>query len=498
MSDKQQAVGNTTQSSYRSILKATSLFGGVQAFQIIVSVAKAKILAVLLGPVGVGILGLFNSALELINNITAFGLPQSAVREVAESNSKEEVERVNHTVSLVRILVFVTGIIGVIVTIVGAPLWSKISFGNYDYIIPFCLLSVSAFVDKLFGGEKVVLQGLRRYKDLAKSSVLGSLFGLIISIPIYYFFGVKGIVPTLILNSFTMFIMTWLFSKKARIPYQRIKIKDAFSQGRGMIIMGVAMSLTGILGTLIAYIIRSVIRLEGGLADVGIYTAGYTLLFTYTGLIFSAMSTDYYPRLAAVNSDNKKCSEIANQQAEIGILILAPLLVAINIFISFVISILYSDDFMPARLFVLFSSLGMIFKMASWSISYILVAKAESRLFAINETIANINVLIFNIIGYHFWGVPGLGISTTIAFVAYFLQIYYVAKRKYEFSYSVSFIKLFLVIGLLIIASIIIKLLSVKYGFIIEILLLIVVCIYSFRELNSRINLTQLLHKAHE
>ncbi len=175
-------------SSYRSIFKATSLFGGVQAFQIIVSVAKAKILAVLLGPVGVGILGLFNSALELINNITAFGLPQSAVREVAESNSKEEVERVNHTVSLVRILVFVTGIIGVIVTIVGAPLWRKISFGNYDYIIPFCLLSVSAFVDKLFGGEKVVLQGLRRYKDLAKSSVLGSLFGLIISIPIYYFF----------------------------------------------------------------------------------------------------------------------------------------------------------------------------------------------------------------------------------------------------------------------------------------------------------------------
>ena len=49
------------QSSYRQIMKATSLFGGVQIFQIIISVIRSKFVAILLGPSGMGIVGLLAS-----------------------------------------------------------------------------------------------------------------------------------------------------------------------------------------------------------------------------------------------------------------------------------------------------------------------------------------------------------------------------------------------------------------------------------------------------
>ena len=50
--------------SYRQILKATSLFGGVQVFSIIISVIRSKAIAVWLGPLGVGIIGLLTNSLK--------------------------------------------------------------------------------------------------------------------------------------------------------------------------------------------------------------------------------------------------------------------------------------------------------------------------------------------------------------------------------------------------------------------------------------------------
>lgn len=73
-------------------------------------------MAVLLGPAGVGIMG----------------LSQSAVRDVSEANSSNDIQRIAKTVTLVRKLVWITGLLGLIVVACCSPLLSKFSFGNYD------------------------------------------------------------------------------------------------------------------------------------------------------------------------------------------------------------------------------------------------------------------------------------------------------------------------------------------------------------------------------
>ena len=75
------------QSSYRQIMKATSIFGGVQVYNIIISVIRSKFIAVLLGPTGMGISGLLTSTTGLIGNITNLGLSTSAVKNVAAANA---------------------------------------------------------------------------------------------------------------------------------------------------------------------------------------------------------------------------------------------------------------------------------------------------------------------------------------------------------------------------------------------------------------------------
>jgi len=79
---------NESKNSYRQVLKATSLFGGVQVFSVLVSIAKSKFAAIFIGPSGIGILGLLNSTLDLIIGFTKLGLDVSAVKEI--SATKEE------------------------------------------------------------------------------------------------------------------------------------------------------------------------------------------------------------------------------------------------------------------------------------------------------------------------------------------------------------------------------------------------------------------------
>lgn len=450
-------MSDSNQSSYRSIFKATSLFGSVQFFQILIQIVKSKFIAVLLGPAGVGIIGLYQSGMQLVQNITNMGLASSAVRDVSEAFGLKDYSRINQVITTIRRLVWGTGILGMIALAVVSPILSKISFGNYDYTIPFIVLSVTLLLDQICAGQKVILQGLRRLTELAKCSVIGSAFGLLVSVPFYYLLGVNGIVPTLILNSVCALVVSWLYSR--RIPVQRVEQapKETLKQGRMMLVMGISMSLSGIFSTVASYIIRAYIQYVNGVEEVGLFQAGFIIMTTYVGLVFNAISTDYYPRLAAVNKDNLKCQEIINQQGEMATLILAPMLSVCLVFMPVILKILYSDDFLKANDYICWASIGMYLRLAAWVISFSFVAKAESKLFMINEALACCYYVVFSIVGYYLGGLRGIGIAFAFQYLVYLIQVYLIARKRYKFRFSDNFIQTYfsLLIALLLCLSIV-------------------------------------------
>ena len=124
-------------------MKATSIFGGVQVFNIIISVVKSKFVAVLLGPAGMGISGLLLSTTTFIGTVTNFGLNTSAVKNIAEANATGDNKRISDVASVLRRLVWITGILGTLVTLVLSPLLSELTFGNKDYTVALMWISIS-------------------------------------------------------------------------------------------------------------------------------------------------------------------------------------------------------------------------------------------------------------------------------------------------------------------------------------------------------------------
>ena len=483
-------------SSYRSIFKATSLFGGVQVYQILIGIIKSKFIAILLGPAGMGIQGLYQSTLDLIKSLSSFGLEQSAVRDISEANGSGDQLRVGKTVATVRKLVWLTGLLGLVITLFLSQMLSKLTFGNDDYKWGFVILSSTLLINQLCAGQKVVLQGMRRLKDLAKASAIGSTIGLIASIPLYYWLGVKGIVPTMVIVSLTAMAISWFYSRRIPIQKESISTRLAISNGRSMIKMGLAMSVSNILVTLFAYVLRWFIREQGGVDEVGLYTAGFVIMNTYVGMVFTAMGTDYYPRLAAVNKDNERCHEVINQQGEIAILLLAPIIISCIIFMPFIIRLIYSESFLPANGFILIAVTGTMFKAASWVISYAFLAKAESRLYIINETITNIYGFIFNMFGYRIGGLTGLGISYVVVYFIYLVQVYIIARNRYGFRFTHSFKRVYcLHMSLVALCFLLILIWHSTWVYIPSIAVFIICGLMSIKGLDSRIQLLQIIKK---
>lgn len=483
-------MADNNQSLYRSIFKATSLFGGVQVYQILIQIIKSKFVAVLLGPAGVGIMGLYQSGLQLVQQISSMGLANSAVRDVSEANGSNDIQRIANTVTVVRKLVWLTGLLGLIIVACCSPLLSKFSFGNYDYTIPFIILSATLLFDQLSAGQRVVLQGMRRLKDLAKCTAFGATFGLITSVPLYYWLDIDGIVPTLILNSACALMLSWLYSRKIKIEKVQVSPKQTITQGRQMLVMGISMSLSAIFASIISYILRSVIQSGGGVEQVGLYQAGFVIMTTYVGMVMNAIGTDYYPRLAAINKDNTQCRETVSQQGEIGIMVLGPMLTICLVFMPFVLKILYSDSFLAANEYIIWACLGMMLRFGAWIISYLFVAKAESILFIKVELSSNLYYLIFSLLGYKYCGLTGLGLAFALDYLVYFMQCYFIARKRYDFRFTNSFIKCYAIQLLLVVLSLTIVMVFdgwMKYTF--GSVIIALSCYLGLKGLNQRMNL---------
>ncbi|KYP15129.1 oligosaccharide flippase family protein, partial [Flavihumibacter sp. CACIAM 22H1] len=306
------------------------------------------------------------------------------------------------------------------------------------------IVACTLLINQLSAGQKVLLQGTRKIAELAKASVFGGIIGLIFSLPLYYFFKENGIAMSILCSSILSFIFSTIYSKRLDIKAIYLPRKALFTKAKGMITLGFFLSISNLASTGFSYLFRIYLSNQGSLIDVGYYNAGFAIIGTYVGLVFTAMATDYYPRLASVASNNEQCRDEINQQLEMAIIILSPILCGFIFYIDWALVLLYSSEFNSIRTMSIWAAYGVYFKAASWSIAYLFLAKGASRLFFYNEIFTHCYLFILNIIFYKFWGLNGVGVSYLVGYILHFLQMWIVAKIKYDFSLSKKFIRVFI------------------------------------------------------
>jgi O-antigen/teichoic acid export membrane protein len=216
-------------------------------------------------------------------------------------------------------------------------------------------------------------------------------------------------------------------------PLHLTGAKGILGEGMGMVRLGVAFTLAGVLGSGAEFIIRTYLNNVAELETVGLYNTGYILTMTYAGLVFSAMETDFFPRLSAVNTQWSSCNEIVNKQIEVSLLLISPMLVAAQFAIPFVIPILLSDQFLPVVDMVRILLLAIYLRAIKLPMAYLPLAKGDSLSYLILEAIYDIIVVLLVIWGYMNWELVGTGVAITLSAIVDYLLIFGYTYYKYHY-----------------------------------------------------------------
>lgn len=411
----------------RTIVKAMGVFGSIQVFNILCSIVRTKLVALWIGPIGMGLFAIFNSAIDMIVNIANLGMRTSATRSI--SMASDNPDKLNRISVAARRWAMWLGSLGAVAMIIASPWLSEMSFGDKSHVWGYVILAVAVLANSLTLGEQAVMQGTSMLKKLAQASFYGALVGLILSIPLYYFLGEQSIVPSILCYSLSVLIFSYLIRKKGiGLEGCTLTIKDTLAIGKDFLKLGMFITLTDVVSQTSNYIFISYLNNVANTETVGYYQAGYTLIARYTGLILSALCVEYFPRLSKVAHSNMKLNIFVSQEINIALMVLTPVIVAFILFARLIITILYTDEFFVIQNYITIGIVGMVFRVFSWCMSFVVLAKGRGKMFFIIEVMDIFVFLGAYIAAYHFFGLDGFGgafvlwyfISTLIVMFCYY------------------------------------------------------------------------------
>lgn len=425
---------------YAHILKYTSLFGGVQGLNILIGLVRNKLVALLLGPDGMGLVSLFNATVRFVSDSTNLGLPMAAVRELSLSYEQGDEERVRHSIQVIRSLVFATALLGMFLCALLCEPLDRFTFSWGNHALHFVLLSPIVSMVAISGGELAILKATRQLRKVAMASVLGSVGALIFSIPIYYRWGQAGIVPSLVLIALVQMLLTGFYSFRL-YPLKIIgfgvgKLRVLWREGTPMVRLGIGFVCAGILGSGADFLIRSLISHEGSLEDVGLFNMGYMMTMTYAGMVFSAMETDYFPRLSACCQDIGRMNTTINKQVEVSMLLISPMLAVFLIGLPLLIPLLLTKDFMASIGMIQLMLLAIYLRGVKLPMAYLPLAKGDSKSYLLMEGIYAIVVVILVLVCYRIYGITGSGLGYLLAAGFDFLMLCSYMHFKYHYRMS--------------------------------------------------------------
>lgn len=413
------------------VIRAMGLFGSLQMLNILCGVIRIKIIALLLGTVGVGLFAIFNSALTMISAVTQLGLRESAVRTIASASDPEERDG---RVITTRRWGFLLGLFGMAVTLVLSPVLSITAFGDLTHTWLYMLLAIPVLLLAGSASEVAILQGTGRLRHMARASVTGALTGLLLGVPAVYFLRLHSILPVLAIYALAGYAGTLCYRYTPPRPAgPRPTLARLWADGSPMLRLGAYMTLATVVTEAVNYLFIAFLNLTGGTGNVGIYQAGYTIVIRYAGMLFTAIAVEYYPRLASNCSRPWRQRVFVNHEMRLLFLLLTPALMVLTPLLPIVVKLLYSSQFLGAVPFMLWAMPSMLLQSFSLCVAYLILARGEGRLFAVTETVSAVASLLLHIAGYTLDGMAGLGIGFTAGYAIYALIMWRVYRHRYGY-----------------------------------------------------------------
>lgn len=428
--------------SYKKIYKASGLFGSAQGFSILLNLVRTKLVALLLGPTGIGLNSIYNETRELMHSASNLGMDVSGIRGISQSyelwlNAESEEEkrqrksRIEEEICLLRSWVLILAMFGTLICMLLAEPISYLTFKDLEHTWNYVLLSPVIGLSTMICGELAVLKAMRCLKTIASVSVVNVILAIITTIPLYYFWGIKGIIPAFILLYISqLLIITW-FSYRIQPPSFSFN-RQRLANGLPMLVLGVSFALTGMINHGAQLSIRTFINHHGGIELVGLFNAGYTIFSMLGSIAFASLDSYFFPQLSGIFSDVEQRRKTIFRQVKVTLSIILPVILIIAFLLEWLIPLLFSHDFDPVIPMARIAIAGLCFRAIYLPLAYLPLSAGDSKIFLCLELLSAIILTGSVITGFYYYNLMGAGIGLLISTFSDMCISLIVAKTRYK------------------------------------------------------------------
>lgn len=424
------------QSFHRTIFKNTGLFGFSQVLRILMRLVTNKVAAVFIGASGIGIIGLIENILNLIKGVSDLGVSSSSVREVAViSTEDKETENEKRLIQLLYRWSWISGLLGVLITLLFSKQICFSVFENYNHRLEIIALSFYFLFSSVAAIRLSVLRGKKLVKTMVLHQMILIVVSTIITIPVYYYFGIKGIIPVFLATSFADFLLSLFFTRNIKVSNSKLTFSEFTKEILPVFKLGMLLSINVVFGQICFYIIRWFLKESDSLDVLGIYQVSNTFLVSYLGLIFASMANDYYPRLCNYEKNQEKFNDLINDQTELALLLVVPSILILYLVVPYVIPVLYTTEFLLVLKILQIGLFSVILRAIIWPIGYISLVKNDKLMYFKQNVFGDFLNVILSVFLFYYFDLKGLGIALVVMFVFSGLYTLYGVKTKYKFKY---------------------------------------------------------------
>ncbi len=429
--------------SYKRILKSTSIIGGAQVLNILFSIVRTKLIAILVGPTGIALLGIYQSIIDLTRTIFSLGLNFSSIKEIAITKNDSDDKKLTIILSTLKLWTVVTAFMGLSFLILGSEYISFFTFGNINYSLEITILSIAVFFGTFSANQLAIIQGLQEIKLMAQCQLISGFLVTLIAIPIYYYFNEDGVAYSLIMVSIVSFIVGKLFLTRLNVVFG--KYTSLLSQlvlGIDMIKLGIFMTINTLISLLSLYYLRAYIAESSDLVSVGMFQASYAIATTYLGLVLSSMLTDFFPRLSANSDNDDLVNRSTNEQGILTLIIGAPVVCLLMVYSELIVKLLYSNEFAGATELLQWRLFSTIFTLISWPVGVILLAKGKGHLSMMHDIVFNATYILSCVLLWDSFGLLSTSYSCIPSVLVSLVILFTLTYKLTGFTYNIDYLKL--------------------------------------------------------
>ena len=411
------------------LLKMTSLNAGVIGIRLLVSLFIQRLLAVMVGEVGIAKIGQLRNLLQLLTSVTSGGIFNGIVKYVAEY--KDDKEKLVKLFSTSFVFVVIGTITSSLLLYFNADRISDYLFYTSDFSYLIKLLAVVIpfiSVQRVFNG---VVNGLSQYKKFAKIDLFSYLFSAALLVFFLYNYNIDGaLIAIAITPVIQLSVLLIIFFKvlKEYVQFSKISFKTPFA--KGLLAFSLMSFFSTVLLNLVEIDLRSMITDKITEVDAGIWTAMTNISKNYMVFSISIFSLYVLPKFASIHTQNGFNKELGKiYKTLLPIFGLGMLLV--YFLRDYVILIIYPDFTGMASLFK-WQLMGDFIRLASLVLMHQFLAKKLVRSFIFSEVIS---IGLFYILANYLssiYGVEGVVMGHFIRYVIYFFIVFYLVMRYFK------------------------------------------------------------------